>query len=396
MTAPRALLTIPLALLLAGCGSPVRPAGPPIGTAATARPAATAAATPAATAVPPPPPPLIVLAEPAGKQTRVTLVDVSGREVAAASVPADQAWLVEAGPGGAYWIDGGHLHRLGAGGVADLGAVPSYDGGGFSVSPGGTAIVFHTATQLGTAPRFDNRLYVAEGGSSRLLASRIADGDRPVPGDAPGSLWQYRTLGWTDTGIVIAREPQGGCGCGPFGMESVDWHTALVDPVTGATTAVSDSDTCPLSGTDPGGLAACFHTAIHGESATADQLRILHAGTVTARFDLSGANVGGAAVFSTGGSRLAYATVPQGADCATWRQQARMRVLDLAGGGARVIPTAGLQPLAWLPDGRIVAVQTLGATVVTTRVVLVDPGSGAITSIHSAGESTVVRVAAAA
>jgi hypothetical protein len=401
MTAARAILTMPLALLLAACGSPARPAGAPVTPAASVSAAATAApaaapvvATPAPTAVPAPPP-LIVLAEAAGQQTRVTLVDVSGHPVATAIAPVSQAWLVEAGPGGAYWVAGGRLHRLGAGGgVADLGAVPPNDGGGFSVSPSGDAIVFHTSAPVGTGQTLDNRLYVAQGGTARLLASRIADGTRPALPDAL-QLWQYRTLSWTDQGVLIAREPQGGCGCGPFGMESVDWHTALVDPATGSTTPVNDSETCPLSGTGPGGLAACFHTVQHGESMTADQLRILHSGAVTARFDLSGANVGGAAVFSPDGSRIAYATVPQGADCASWQGQTTMRVLDIAGGAARALPTAGLQPLAWLRDGRIVAVQSAGRAG-TTRVVLVDPGSGAVTPIHSSTAQPVVRMAAAA
>jgi hypothetical protein len=394
MTSVRAILTLALALLLAACGSPASTAGIPVVTpapAATAAPTA-APASPAPTAAPAPPP-MVVVVERAGSGQTISLVDLGGHTLASASADSGQLWSVESGPGGAYWVSAGRLHRLGADGrVTDLGAAAAPNG--FSVSPSGDAIAYGTSTQIGTGAQVENRLYVAQGGRVRLLASRISDASKPAPPDALQG-WQYRTMGWTDQGILIAREPQGGCGCGPFGMESVDWHTALVDPSTGATTAVNDSATCPLSGVGPGGDAACFHTPQSGESRAADSLRILHGGTVSASFDLSRTTVGGAAVFSPDGGRIAYATVAEGTDCGTWQQQTTMRVLDIAGGTARAVSTPGLQPVAWLPDGRILASQTVGQAG-STRAVLVDPASGATTTIRSAAGWAIVRAAAAA
>jgi hypothetical protein len=393
MTAARAILTTTLVLVLAGCGTPSSSARVPAG--ATAAPAATtaqphtpAAATPAPTA-PPPPPPLVVVSD----QTGLRLLDIDGRTLGSAAPFGGQLWQVETGPGGAFWVSRGRLHRLGADGqIADLGAasVPY----GFAVSPRGDAIAYGTSDPAANGTRLDNRLFVVpNGGPAQLLATRIADVSGPPPADAP-RLWQYRTLGWTDAGILIAREPEGGCGCGPFGMESVDWFTALVDPATGDTTPVNDSTTCPLSAVGPGGLAACFHTPQSRESAAADSLRILRHGAVVAGFDLSRTTVGGSAVFSPDGGRIAYATVPEKTDCGVWESNTTMRVLDIASGNARGIPIPGLQPIAWLPDGRILAVQAVGRDQAqTTRVVTVDPASGTATTIHSSAGPAIVRVA---
>jgi hypothetical protein len=402
MTAAWAILALPLALLLASCGSPASTTRVPAVTpAATASPAAPAAATPApqpATPAPtlaPAPPPLIVVAEGSGSGQKVSLVDLSGRTLASATTTADKVWEIEAGPGGAYWESAGRLHRLGADGrLIDLGPAPAAGDRGFSVSPTGDAIAYGTSTPIGSGQQWDNRLYVAQGGQARLLASRISDGSKPAPPDALQG-WQYRTMGWTDQGILIAREPQGGCGCGPFGMESVDWHTAVVDPNSGATTPINDSATCPLSGVGPGGEAACFHTPVSGESRAADSLRILRGGAVTASFDLSRTTVGGAAVFSPDGGRIAYATVAEGTDCGTWQQQTTMRILDIAGGTAKGLSTPGLQPVAWLPDGRILATRTVGPAG-DTQLVLVDPASGATTTLRTVAGWAIVRVVAAA
>lgn len=405
MTAARALLTLSLAALLAGCGNPVATAVVPVPAAHVASvttprpatpapaPAATAAPTPVPTppppvpaAVPAPPggPPEIVVSQTDGPATVVSVLGPTGRTLATASAAVGSPWEIRGGPGGAYWEAGGRLHRLSAGGVlTDLGAMPA--GASFAVSPDGAAVAYATSADSPSAHDMVNRLYVLRGGVSRLIASRPASTDGPVA-DAP-AFWVYRLAGWTPAGILIAREPSNVCGCGAFGMEYMDAHTALVDPATGIAAALPTSQTCPLSGMGPGEVA-CFHITTGAEGGAIDALHIARAGAPLDVLALSGTSVAGDAVFSTDGRRLAYATAPAKLDCGAWESQTTLRVLDLATGTAHPVGGLGLEPRAWLADGRILATQAVGTTGI--RVVLVDPARGTVTTLRSLASTAVI------
>ena len=102
-------------------------------------------------------------------------------------------------------------------------------------------------------------------------------------------------------------------------------------------------------------------------------------------------NAGGDATFTADSTRLAYATVAAGSDCGTWETLSRLRVLDLVSGSAKAVGPAGLQPVGWLPDGRLVATSstaTGSSMPPLTRAAIVDPASGAVQPVPSTQSET--------
>ncbi|TMC99325.1 MAG: hypothetical protein E6J03_13020 [Chloroflexi bacterium] len=297
----------------------------------------------------------------------IRLVGLDGTVVASTPVSAPISGWVKSGPDGAYWLDtGGALHRLGRdGGVTTVARMPT--GAYFAVGASGR-IAYVTSPFMApqtTPPTTDNRLYLVSSGAVQLL---------PV--------------GWTGGGLLITRLPQGRCGCGPFGMETVQGYTAIVDPATGLAGSVTDDPNCPVSGVAADGTSACFHTPViptsKNEGRGADALRILRGGKVVQSFDLSTQNAGGDATFNADSTRLAYATVTAGSDCGTWQTLTRLRVLDLVSGTAKAVGPAGLQPVGWLADGRLVATSVTGDPAAPqTGVVIVDPATGAVQPVPS-------------
>jgi hypothetical protein len=374
------------------------------GASAAATPAPTSPATPSvppspspssAPTPPPPPPQVIVTAAEnsvSGPTFQVTLISTAGTVLASAAVPVDARWTVGAGGGAAYWVTGHELERLGAGGgVTTLATVPATQNGRVVVSPDGSEWAYSTTSQDAHGV-VSNRLY--RGGSAeaaQLIVQRNADPTHPSS-DAPPS-WQYYPISWTAHGILIERQPLGGCGCGtPFDMEMTAGYSAFIDPVTGIATPVTASDSCPLSGASADGTAACFQVSSSGGSASIDFLHNLHA---TAHYDLSGMTSGGAATFH--GSTVAYATVPKdagGCGGPDWRPATTLHVMDIGTGAARTVGPVGLAPDAWLNDGSILGTRTLAAAngVSTSSVVVVDPVSGHVATILSRS-ATVVGIA---
>lgn len=425
MNAKRLTLIVATGLAATGCGVTATVLGPAqrntstaaallasrqSATAATATPAPTppaaasspppspSRATPAATPAPapPPPPPQVVVtaaeSNVSGPTFQVTLVSTRGTVLASAAVPADARWTVGAGGGAAYWVTGGSLQRLGTSGpVSTLATVPATQNGRVVVSPDGSQWAFSTTTQDGHGVA-SNRLYRGGGAeATQLVAQRDSDPAHPSA-DAPPS-WQYYPIAWTAQGILVERQPLGGCGCGtPFDMEMTAGYSAVIDPVTGTATPVTASDTCPLSGIGADGTAACFKVSSTGGSASIDFLTSLH---LTARYALSGTTSGGDATFH--GSTVAYATVPKdagGCGGPDWRPVTTLHVMDVSTGDARAIGPLGLAPVAWLNTGLILGTRTVaganGAS--TSSVVVVDPASGHVATILSSS-TTVVGIA---
>ena len=388
-------------LLLAGCGSPAasvaRTTQTPTGSAPAALPSASASAAPTArpTPTPKPAPPALVALESTSATNVMTirLVGLDGTEVASTRVQLPISGWVKAGPDGAYWLDNtGALHRLGRdGAVTTVATMPP--GAYFAVGSGGR-IAYVTSPFMGpqtTPPTTDNRLYLVTSGGVQLLADRSTkgtmDGAANVPGIPPYD-WSYDPVTWTGGGLLIARLPVGRCGCGPFGMETVQGYTAIVDPASGVAGSVTDDPNCPVSGVAADGTTACFHTPViptsKNEGRGADALRILRDGKVVQSFDLSTQNAGGDATFTADSTKLAYATVTAGSDCGTWETLTRLRVLDLVSGTAKAVGPPGLQPLGWLADGRLVATSTTGSsTAQQSGPVIVDPATGTVQPVPS-------------
>jgi hypothetical protein len=383
-------LVIAAGVAVSGCGATaVVLASAPRTVATVAMPRAAATAVAPATAVPtvapaPPPPPQVIVtaaeADTSGTSFLVTLVSTTGTVLASAAAPADARWTVGAGPGGAYWVTGGTLENLDARGeLTTIATVPSTEAGRVVNSPDGSEWAYATMSQSSSGV-VTNRLYrVGRHEAPVLIAERTADPAHPSA-DAPG-LWQYYPMSWTAKGILIERQPLGGCGCGtPFDMEMSAGYTAFIDPATGTATPVTESNTCPLSGTSGAGTAACFEGSSTGGSASLDLLDNLH---VTARYPMSGRNLGGEAIFN--GSTLAYATVPKtagGCGGSDWHPQTTLRVMDIRTGDARAVGPTGFGPVAWLNDGTIVGTLSIAAPAGTTStVVVIDPVTGHVTTI---------------
>jgi hypothetical protein len=359
---------------LAGCGGAgtVRTA-----TGGTPRPAAGPAASTTVDAPVPAAGAVLVVSDtdPQNGSVPVMLLRDDGTVLGRDSVPAAQQWSVTAGPGGAYWVAGGRLHRLDTRGrSSDLGAVEPDQNGHVAVAPDGRSWVYTTSTPTPDGVR-TNRLWRGGAGQpSRLLAERVSDPMHPTPG-MPTS-WVYSLKSWTPAGVLAVREPSGGCGCIAFDMETVSGNALLVDPETGAGTTLPTDRSCPLSGAAADATVVCFHSAA---SSGADELRVLGRGGATRRFSLSGTTTAGDARFDPSGTTLAYATAPSSAGCGEWQAQTTLRVLDLSSGDAHALGPAGLQPVAWLSDGRVAATMMRGTTDVA--VVSVDAHTGALRTL---------------
>ena len=318
----------------------------------------------------------------------VTLVGTDGRVVAHADVPIDSQWTVSAGRGGAYWVAAGHLQRLGVDGArSDLGALAPGQDGRVAIAPDGNTWIYASSVTAKDGS-IDNRLWRGAPGRAPSLLAQHAGGGADPSANAPQS-WHYAVKSWTASGVLVVQEPTGGCGCGAFDMEMMAGHSSLVDPVTGVATSVTADNSCPLSDVGPGGVSACFH----GGGSGADALRI-HAPTATQTFSMSGTSLAGDARFDATDSHLAYATTPVDSGCGAWAQQTTLRVLDVAAGSARAVGPKGLQPAAWLQDGRMVATLTTAATggEESAAVVTVDLASGAVRPVLSGGDLRVVGI----
>ena len=301
----------------------------------------------------------------------------NGAVVAKTAINPLLGWMVSAGPGGAYWSQSGAEYELTTSGtVRKLGPVPG-DSNGVVIGPDGTSYAYSTNDQGKTG--MTNRIVVVHpGGSATTIADRF-DNPNQTQSDAPAS-WEYYLISWTSSGIAFARVPTGGCGCGSFDMQMQSAYSATINPVTEVVTPLTDSASCPLSAVGPGMETACF---LAGTSGTTTSLRITSGGVVRHSFAMSGANVGGDAVFSPAGTELAYVTIPAAEDTcgATWN--ATLRVLNLATGAAVTRTLGEFSPAAWGTDGLLYgSISTQSGSVAS--LVAVNPSTLAVTQISPA------------
>ncbi|MGA8521781.1 MAG: hypothetical protein WB807_01845 [Candidatus Dormiibacterota bacterium] len=281
----------------------------------------------------------------AGATQWLEILSHSGVVVAKTTINPILGWMVNAGPGGAYWSQSGAEHELTtSGAVRTLGPVPG-DANGVVISPDGTSYAYSTSDQS-NAGNLNRIVVVHPGGSTTTIADRF-DNPNVQTADAPEG-WQYYLISWTSPGIAFARVPTGGCGCGSFDMQMQSAYSATINPVTEVVTPLTGSWTCPLSAVGPGMQTACFSSDTNGNTVG---LRITSGGVLRHNFPMSGVNVGGDAVFSPAGTELAYVTVPSSeATCgATWN--ATLRILNLATGAAVTRTLGQFSPAVWGADG---------------------------------------------
>lgn len=314
-----------------------------------------------------------MLSEPPSGQALLQIVSSDGHVVASTTTAATATWSATAGPNGAYWVDSGTVRRLALdGAVTTVASIPA-SVSAFLVSPDGAEIAYATSERAtpsqGSAGPDVNSIYVESfGGTPRLLVQRLSDPSHPS-NDAPAS-WDYYLMSWSKAGILIARAPQGGCGCGPFDMQMQSADSALIDASTGATTDITNDSACPLSGASADGVGACFATG--GGSSGTTALHILRQGSVAQQFSLSGHNVAGNAVFAADDSAVAYLTIPlAGAQCGgTWAST--LRFLELATGAATDASVNGLSTLRWSGTGAMFGVVHTAAA---STLVSIDPAT---------------------
>ncbi|MBV9099987.1 MAG: hypothetical protein JOZ46_05680 [Candidatus Dormibacteraeota bacterium] len=289
----------------------------------------------------------VVMSPAANSLLQLAIVDASGRVVAKTLIPSAAEWLTAAGPGSAYWLDAGNVHALAAdGSVRTLDAVPS-DAQGLLVAPDGTSFAYTLSRPLvAGSMTLENSIVVQRfGGTARTIARRSSDPGHPSS-DAP-QMWTYMLLSWTNQGILFTRDAYGGCGCAPFDMEMQAGNAALIDPVSGGTTDITNDATCPLSGLGPSQTTACFHGG-----ANADALRLARGGQVSATFAMSGQNAAGGAVFSPDAARLAYVTEHETSSdgCGgTWAST--LHILSLDGSGTSAAAIDHFSTLRWTTAG---------------------------------------------
>jgi hypothetical protein len=390
MTRNRAALAIPAALvMLSGCGVAAAVTARtttvsdlnPNGATADASPHVYAiphpVVAPTAAPVPAPAPSDVVSVLTAGATQYLEIRSHTGALVAKTTINPLLGWMVNAGPGGAYWSTSGSEYELTtSGAVRRLGAVPG-DANGVVIGPDGTSYAYATSDQSSTGNL--NRIVVVHpGGSTTTIADRF-NNPNVAAADAPQS-WDYYLISWTSSGIAFARVMTGGCGCGSFDMQMQSAYSATINPVTEVVTPLTNNGSCPLSAVGPGMETACF---LSGTTGTTTGLRITSGGVLRHTFAMSGANVGGDAVFSPAGTELAYVTIPAAEDdCgATWN--ATLRVLNLVTGAAVTRNLGEFSPAVWGADGLLYgSIATQSDSVAS--VVAVNPATLAVTQVSPA------------
>jgi hypothetical protein len=389
MIPTRAVLTLPaLLLVLTGCGAvsaitlrtTTNSLGSPDAAPHVVRPnGATAPAVPtpspttaAVTASPPPVTHIVTTVAIAAGKEWLEILTTSGSVIARAEINPTLAWMIGAGPGGAYWAENGVEHELTtSGAVRALGSVRS-DATGVVISPDGASFAYATAAQAPSGSITNRIVVVRPGRSPAVVADRVSDPNHPTA-DAPAS-WSYYLIAWKASGIAFARVPSGGCGCGSFDMQMQSAYSAIIDPATLHVTTLTADNSCPLSTVGPGLETVCFAT---GSSAT-DAIHIGSGGTVTHSYSLSGTSVAGDAVFAPSGTSLAYVTIPVGEDTCGATLTPTLRVLNIATGAAVARNVGDFTPLVWAPGGPIYGQMVNGSG---TWVATVNPATFATTRL---------------
>ena len=355
-------------------------------TPAPSNPAAVPAAAPASppqqctpvatTAVHPVPAPVrneLVTVSPSAQGSTLRLLSLDGTTLATASINPSPSWLVAAGGGRAFWGEGGVVHELDAHGTVRTAGPIASNAEGLVAAPDGASYAYSTADALADGGMHNRIVVVHVGGSTQVIADRVSDPNHPAC-DAP-QLWQYYLIRWTGQGILFARTPAGGCGCGPFDMEMQSESAALIDPATLAVTALPASGSCPLSAFASSGFTTCFERDETGSGAT--EVRVMNGPNTVSSLGLSGKNAAGNAQFSPDGSQLAYLTVDASSGCGSEAPYS-LHVLDLHTSAVRAT-TLGQATLSdWASTGALLATV---ASSTSTAVVSIDPVTLARTAL---------------
>jgi hypothetical protein len=343
-------------------------------------PAASARATPGAspTAANPHLPLLAVLDHPFGASPntlRLVRAD-GGGEVAAIALDPEAEAVATAGTL-VLVAGGGRLHVYAADGssaaaVSLPGATPESLVRGLAGDPTGTHWLWASVVQ--SAGAATSTVYAAGPGTA---PSTVASST------APGSAAQ--PLAWTAGGPVLSDEPLGIGGYVLF--RRTFGPTSLLDLGTRTTRPLTDSG-CAFSDLAADGSLACV---LDGREAPNDggpvTLRITRPGRPPLSIALPGAVAqAGAAFFSPDARSLTLATSPALGEGA---EQISMEMVDTASGARRGFGPAGLMPVAWLADGRVVAVRLPGVAGGDVGTYAVD-GGGDTTLLSTA--STVIGV----
>jgi hypothetical protein len=212
------------------------------------------------------------------------------------------------------------------------------------------------------------------------------------PGVAPTVVMSSTASGraqqpllWTNQGPVVSEEPLGIGGYVLFrrtiGSTGVlDMSGRSVRPLTDASCAFSDMAT--------DGSIACV---LNGREATNNggpvTLRVTRTGRTPLEIALPAAvQQAGAALFSPDGKMLTLASSPARGE---GEEQISMELVDVASGTHHAFGAAGLMPVAWLADGRLVAVRLPGVAGGDAGTYVLD-SDGTATLISAA--STVIGV----
>ena len=200
---------------------------------------------PTAKPVPAPvPSPDVVRVLTAGATQWLEIVSHSGAVIAKTTINPIQGWMVNAGPDGAYWSQGGSESLLTtSGAVRRLGPIPG-DSNGVVIGPDGTSYAYATTDQS-NAGNLNRIVVVHPGGSTTAIADRFNNPN--VPSANAPAAWDYYLISWTSSGIAFARVPTGGCGCGSFDMQMQSAYSATINPVSEVVTPLTASGSCPLS-----------------------------------------------------------------------------------------------------------------------------------------------------
>ncbi len=335
----------------------------------------------------------------------MTLTGLDGTSLGSLAVP--NAWNGIApstgGPGGVYVVANGRVVELTTQGrTVDLGSAGNLDtaaaGSGFVVSPDGRRWAWGSSeVSAAIAEQITNRLWVAGiGEAPHIIAERAFNRLATPAADTPGPEWQFRVLDWVAQGIVINRELIGICGCDWF-EEGYNRNTALVDPSTGIATDVSNDRSISLSSVAVDGTAVLLHSSA-GTTAV-DEIRLERNGVATGTVTLSGQNAAGAALFNPAGQAVAYATVPTSvlvsSDWVHAGLASTMRIVDLTTGAGHAVGAPGLRPLAWMPDGSVLALSILKTGDTLTDSAVEVSTAGSIRTILDTGTSASFRLVTA-
>lgn len=192
-------------------------------------------------------------------------------------------------------------------------------------------------------------------------------------------------LVWTPAGPVVSDEPLGIGGYvlfrRTFGATGIlDLASRTVHPLTDAGCAFSDMA--------PDGSVACVLNGREApNSGGAVTLRITRTGAPPLDIALpASVQQAGAALFSPDGKVLTLASSPA---LGEGGEQITLELVDPASGAHHAFGAAGLMPVAWLPDGRLVTVRLPGVAGGDPGTYILDTG-GTATLISTA--STVIGV----